>query len=216
MQEIDHLPRTVTLGKHDHPSSEALEQIYISVHPSCRCRPEGPGSHPLRILGRSGIIDGMILEIFRHGFAFVKHLFDACMSYIARHHQRSTQAQSGPDGVLCQLGKDLLHGPFEVYLHRLVKLRSLFGHEPFRMPELKLLEEDPFRGYLTHDIPVGAAADTNAHRARGGMARQAYHTHVMNKIFPSELGTHAILLAYQLYLLLPFPVAESPSRGIAS
>src|SRR5699024_2055361 len=59
-------------------------------------------------------------------------------------------------------------------------------------------------------------AHADADRTRRGMARHAYHPHVVHEVFAAELGADTALLAYLQYFRLPFQVAEGTAPLVAA
>ena len=75
LTRIRHLLRAVAFGYHHHTASMRLEEIHIAIH-TARCRrPERTARHPLRGLGRTGVVDGMILDIVGQTLATVDTFF---------------------------------------------------------------------------------------------------------------------------------------------
>ena len=65
LASIRHLLATVTFRLHDHATAMTLEQTDIRVHTAGSRRTHRTASHTSRSLGRTGIIDRMILDILR-------------------------------------------------------------------------------------------------------------------------------------------------------
>ena len=116
-----------------------LEQVDIGVHTAGGRRAEATRSHALRRLGRTCIIDRMILEILGHRFAFVEHLLDAGMGDVARDDQRAFQVQARLDRVFRQNLAHLVHSLVQIDVDGRLHARSGLGQETGRI-FLELLE----------------------------------------------------------------------------
>ena len=84
LASIGHLLRAVSFCQHHHASAVALEKIDIRVHSSCGCRSHGAARHSGRCFCRTGVVYGMIFEIFRKVFAFIDAFFELRMRDVAR------------------------------------------------------------------------------------------------------------------------------------
>ncbi len=82
---IGYLLAAVALGDHHQRAAECLERLNIRIHASGGSGSERAGRHSFGSLGRTGIIHGVILEVFGHGFSAVNALLDLGMGYVAGH-----------------------------------------------------------------------------------------------------------------------------------
>ena len=86
----------------------------------------------------------------------------------------------------------------------------------------ELLEEHAVRGDLAEGLAVGGAGHRDRHRARGAVAGQADHPHVVAEVLAAELGADAEALGEGEDVGLELEVAEavaerrSPSVGSVS
>ena len=191
-----------------------LEEVHVGVHATGRRRAERSRSHALRRLGRAGVVNRVLLEVFRHGLALVEHLLDARVGDVARHDERALEVQARLDRVFGQDRAHLVHALVEVDVHRRRHGRSLCREEAGGVL-LQLLEEDALGGDLRLDVAVGRAAHADGHGARGRMPRGADHAHVVHEVLAAELRADAALLADLQHLLLPLQVTEAAASLVA-
>jgi hypothetical protein len=92
---------------------------------------------------------------------------------------------------------------------------SRVATEEARRLGLELLEEEPGARDLGQDLAIGRARDSEPHRARRPVARQADHAHIVREVLAPELGPDAGLVAELLHLLLELEVAEGASELVA-
>lgn len=150
------------------------------------------------------------------------------MGDVAGDDQGAGEGEAGLDGVLGQLGQDVVHGAVEVDGHRVeVRARALGQLVVRRLREetgrvgLQLLQEDALGGDLRDGLAVGGAGDRDGDRAGRAVTGQADDADIMAEVLAAELGADADLLRQLedllLQLLVPEPVAGGePSAGSSS
>ncbi len=84
-----------------------------------------------------------------------------------------------------------------------------------RRVALELLEEDAVGGDLAERLAVGRARHRDADRARGAVAGQADHPHVVAEVLAAELGADAELAGELEHLGLQLDVAEGVAARAA-
>ena len=180
--------------------------------------PNEPGGHPLRGLGRAGVVDRHVLEVLRHLLAGVEPLLDLRVRDVAGDHQRPGQRQPGLDRVLGQLGADLVHRPVEVDADDVAPDRRidvrLLG-QVVRRVRLELLEEDALGGDLAQRLPVGGARHRDRDRAGGAVPGEADDADVVAEVLAAELGPDPEGLGQLEDLLLQLEVPEAVGRHAA-
>src|SRR3972149_6091453 len=80
---VRHLLAAVPLRNHDERSSMRLEQVHVGIHAARGGRSEGARGHSLGGLGRTGVVDGVVLQVLRQVFPAVDPLLEFCMGDIA-------------------------------------------------------------------------------------------------------------------------------------
>lgn len=105
-----------------------LELIHVAIHPSSRRGSEGTARVALRGLCGSRVVNRVVEEVLGHGFPFLQPLLDLGVSDIARHNERSGEAEACADGVLGQDGSDVLHGLVQIHFHHVLVLQLLLRH----------------------------------------------------------------------------------------
>ena len=211
---VGHLLRAVALGHHHQRTALRLEQVHVGVHAPGRRGAERTRSHALRRLGRTGVVNRMLLEVFGHRLALVEHLLDAGVGDVAGDDQRAAQIQARLDRVFRENRTHFVHALVEVDVHGRGHRGSL-GRQEARGILLQLFEEDALGRDLGLDVAVGRAAHADGHGARSRMARSADHPHVVHEVLAAELGADAALAADFQHLLLPFQVAEAAAALVA-
>ena len=203
----------VALGQHHHRAAGGLELVDVGVHPAGRGRAERAAGVALGRLGRTGVVDGVVLEVLRHAVAGVEPLLDLGVRDVAGDDQRAGERQPGLDRVLRQLGADLVHRPVEVDPHDVVALVlevlvGRLGQEPRRVG-LELLEEDALGGDLAERLAVGRAGDGDGDGERGAVAGEPDDADVVAEVLAAELRADAELAGQLEDLLLELGVAEA-------
>ena len=84
----------VALGNHNKRCAVLLEFIHIGVHAIGRCGAHRSAWIAIGSLGRSGIKNGMVLEILRHILSGVEASFEASVSYVASHDDGAAQVDA--------------------------------------------------------------------------------------------------------------------------
>ncbi len=90
---VCHLLRAVAFGDHDHRAAIFLQQVDVGIHATGSRRTEGAGSFARRSLGRSGVIDRVVLEVVRQRLAGVKNLLELGVSDVATDDDGTLQQQ---------------------------------------------------------------------------------------------------------------------------
>ncbi len=193
-----------------------LEEVYVRVHTSGRCRAHGAASHALRSLGRTGVVDGMVFDVLRQVFATVQTFFQLGMSDVTAHDDSAVQRQAGGNRILSQLFQDIFHRLVQINLHHitLTGLTEFFGNQ-FTRIAVELFNPDTFFIDFTLDVTVGRAGNTQTHGTGRTVTRQADDADVVSQILAAELGTEANLMSFFQYQLLQFHIAESAAELIA-
>ena len=206
---VAHFRRAVALGEHDHRTAGGLELIDIAVHAAGRRRAERAGRIPRRGLGRTGVIDRVVLEIVRHGLARFQPRADLGMREVARHDHRTGQRKPCLDRVFAERGENFRHRFGEIDLYDVAAERRFVDmrHEA-RGIVFQLLHEHALLGDLALGLTVGRAGHADADRQRRAMARQADHPHVMAEILAAELRADAHRLSQLVDLFLHRDIAE--------
>ena len=145
-----------TLGQHDHATAMALEQIHVGVHTTGCRRSHRTASHACRSLGRTGIVDGVILDVLRQLFTLVQTLFQLGMSDVATYNDGTIQLETGSHRILVQYLQDLRHRLVQVDTNgiALAGLTQLFRNQ-FTGVAVQLLNPDTLLVDLTLDVTVG-------------------------------------------------------------
>ena len=108
---------TVTFSQHNHRTSVALEQIYIRIHTAGSSRAHRTASHSLRSLGRTSVINRMILDILRQVFTTVQTFFQLSVSDITANNDSSVQRQTGCYRIFIQFSQNFRHRTVQINLH---------------------------------------------------------------------------------------------------
>src|SRR4029079_2523236 len=91
--------RTVALGQHHHGAASRLKLCNERIHAPGSGRAESSRGVTLRGLGRSGIIDGMVLEIGRQALPPSQALAQLGVRKVTRHDHGTAERKSGLDRV---------------------------------------------------------------------------------------------------------------------
>eukprot|EP00906_Rhabdomonas_costata_P036309 RCo050966 len=201
----------VPLCNHDHAPTVLLEKSHVRVHPTRGGGPKGATGHPGRLLGGTGVIHGMVLDVVRKALARGKPLLQFSVGQVSRHHHHPGHVDTGLDGVLAQLNQKLPHRLREVQLHGLLQGEPRALGNKLQGVFLQLLNEDSVLGDLALNLAIRRARHSQADGAGGAMAGQPNHPRVMAEVLPSELRPNpALLCDLQHDLLhLQIPVARS-------
>ena len=73
---VGDLLRAVALGNHNHGAAGCLELVNVGVHSTGCGGTERTGRHAVGSLGRTGVVDGVILEVLGHGLTLVEAFFN--------------------------------------------------------------------------------------------------------------------------------------------
>src|SRR6516165_2539887 len=182
----------VALRERDEAAARRHKSIDIAVHAAGCGRAERAGGVSRRRLRRSGIVDRVVLYIIGQPFAVIEPLFELCVRDVARHDQRTGQAEAGLDRVSRQDLADLVHRSGQVDRHdlaaerRFIDFRKEAGGVRFELFEKHALDRD-----LAENLTVGRAGDADPDRQAGTMPRQPDHSYVMAEILAAELRADA-------------------------
>ena len=206
----------VALGKHNHRTAVLLELVHIRVHTSGRGGAHGTASHALGSLGRTGIVDGMVLHVLRHALAGVQTSLQLGVRYVATHDDGAVQTEACAYGVLGQYLADVGHGLVEVDPHHvaLAGIAQLGGYQFIRLV-VHLLNPDALLVDLALDIAVGRAAYAQTYGAAGTVTGQTHHADIVGHVLAAELCTQANLVGLLQELLLQLHIAEGTARLVA-
>ena len=93
--------------------------------------PHRTARHTGRSLGRTCIVDGMILEIFGHRLTSIQAFLNLGVCDVATHDDGAVERKTSRNGVLVELCENFRHGAIEVNLHRFTftSLAIFFGDE---------------------------------------------------------------------------------------
>jgi len=205
---IGYLFRTITFCKHNHRSAKFLKKVHITVHPAGRCRTKASGSHPFRCFGRSGIVNRVFFEIFRHWLTRIDHLFDLCVRNITGNDKCPFEIQTCFYRIFGELFANFIHWPVQIDIHCWLHKWCLPGKELSRIA-FKFFQKDTVLRNLCLDIPVCTATHANTYGARGRMARKTDHPHIVDEIFPAKLCPDSAFAADPGDFLFPFQIPES-------
>ena len=211
---VGHLLRPVALREHHHRPAGGLELLDVRVHPAGGGRPERAGCVALRRLGRTGVVDAVILQVLRHLLARIEPLLDLGVGDVAGDDHRSRQHHPRPHRVLRQLGADLVHRAVEVDVDHVGVVEiglGRLGQEPGRVV-LQLLDEDALAGDLAQRLAIGRTRHGQTHRAARTVAGEADHPHVVAEVLAAELRTDAGRLRQLEELGLELDVTEPVSE----
>src|SRR5215471_6774840 len=101
----------IALRQSDETSASRHEGIDIAVHAPGSGRPEGTRSISFGRLGRTGVIDSVVLDIIGQPPATIEPFLQLGMGDVASDDQRAGQAEPGLDRVLRECTPDLVHRP---------------------------------------------------------------------------------------------------------
>ena len=117
LTSISYSLAAITLRQHDHTSSVALEQINVRVHTSGSSRAHRTASHSLRSLGRTSVINRMILDILRQIFTTIQTFFQFGVCNVTAYDNCTVQRQTGCYRIFIQFCQDFRHRTVQVNLH---------------------------------------------------------------------------------------------------
>src|SRR5215470_13147342 len=178
----------IALRQSDETSAGRHEGIDIAVQAPGRGRPEGARSISFRRLGRTGVIDRVVLDVIGQPAAAIEPFLQLGMSDVASDDQRAGQAEPGLDRVSRKRLADLAHRPGEIDRDDIATQRSGIdvGQEARRV-RFELLQEDAVDRDLAEDLTIGRAGHADADRQAGAMPRQSDHPYVVAEILAAEL-----------------------------
>ena len=217
LASVGHVNRAVALSQHDQAASVVLELVNIRIHTSGSGRSHRTTSHACRRLGRTGVVDRMVLQILRHRFACIQTCFNLRVGYITTDNNRAIQAQTGTNRIFCQ---DLAY-----VCHRLVEVDAYgvaftcvaqFSRDERSGIVVHLLDPHTVLIDLALDIPVRRATYAEADRTRCTVARQTHYAHVMSQVLAAELCAEADLVRLLQQTFLQLDVAERTTGLVAS
>ena len=214
---IGHILRAVALGNHHQRSAMILELIDIGVHAVGGCGAHRATGIAFGSLGRTGIEDGVILEVLWHFFASIEACFEFGMCNVARHDNGAFQVHASAHGILCKFLTHSIDALVEVDFHTLAAFArhaQCFGDE-FGGVAVHLLKPDAVAVDFGLDVAVGRAAHAHADGAAGAMSRQTHHANVVGKCLAAELCAQANLVCLDQQFLLQVDVAEGATRLVA-
>ena len=138
---LGHLARAIALRQHDHRAPVGLQEIDVRIHPPGSGRAERTRGVTLRRLGRSGVVDAVVLHVIGQPLARVDAFLEFRVGDIAGHDHRSREREPRADGVFAQGGADVIHRLIEVDPDDVAAELILadVGHE-LRRVRLELLE----------------------------------------------------------------------------
>src|SRR3712207_100216 len=108
---------TVTLGYHHERSAVVLELVNVGIHAVSGSWAHRTAGISLGSFGRSGVQNGIILEIFGHVLTCVKTCFELGMGNVTSHDDGAFEVHTGAYGVFGQLRAYGVHALIEVYLY---------------------------------------------------------------------------------------------------
>src|SRR5215467_2378314 len=183
------LRAAITLRQSDETSAGGHEGIDIAVHAPGSGRPEGTRSISFGRLGRTGVIDSVVLDIIGQPPAAIEPFLQLGMGDVASDDQRAGQAEPGLDRVLRERTPDLVHRAGEIDRDDIATEPSRIdlGQEARRVG-LQLLQKDAVDRDLAEDLTVRRAGHADPDRQAGAVARQPDYPHVMAEILAAELG----------------------------
>jgi len=201
--------RAVSLGEHHHGRATGLEQGDIGIHSAGGCRSERAARIARRSLGRSCVIDDVVLEVARQIFPAVQPLLEFGVSNVSCHHHVPIENQTGGHRVLGQDGTDSIHGLIQVQDDPLFCDKAGSGRK-----RLGCLSRASRKYSILRDlgfyVSVGAAADPRR-PARGAVSGKPDHPHIQAEVLAAELGADSEGLRHLQGFLFQVPVPESRS-----
>ena len=208
--------RAVALGEHNHGAAVALEEVNVGVHTASRGRAHGAASHAFGRLGRTGVVDGMVLDVLGQLFAAVQTLLEFGVGNVATHNNRAVEAEAGGYGVLFKFLKHFCHGAVEVdaYHFAFASLTEFFGDERSGII-VHLLNPKAVLVDLAENIAVGRTAYAQSHGTASAVARQADNADVVAEVFTAKLCAETNVVGFAQEFLFEFQVAEGAARLIA-
>src|SRR5215472_16393467 len=108
------LGAAIALRQSDETSASGHERIDIAVHAPGSGRPEGTRSISFGRLGRTGVVDRMVLDVIGQPAAALEPFLQFGVSDVASDDQRAGQAEPGLDRVSRQRTPDFVHRPGEI------------------------------------------------------------------------------------------------------
>ena len=195
-----------------------LELVHIGIHTVGRGRSHGAAGIALWSLGRSGIEDGMILEVGRHLFASIQTSLQLGVRDVAGHDDRTLQVDTCRNGILRQFSTNGINALVQVDDNLVLAFASLciLGRNQFSRIGIHLLEPDTVGVDLRFDIAVGRTTHAHTDGARCAMARQTDDANVVGQILAAELCAQTNLMGLFEQFVLKVDVAESTSCLVAS
>ena len=186
-----------------------LQQTDVRVHAPGRGWAERAGGSAFRSLGRTGVVDRMLLQVVGDRFAAVEDFLELGMRDVATDHDGAVEQQRLTALELGQFGKDVCHRPVQVNLVTVLVLGHaiLFRQQATRVT-IHLFNEQAVFGDLGLDVAVGRAGNGHTEWAGCAVAGQTDNPNVVGEVFAAELGADAELLCRLLELLLEFDIAE--------
>ena len=174
-------------------AARLLEEVDVAVHPPGGGRAEGPRGHARGRLGRTRVVDGMVLHVGRQGLAAVETLLELGVGEVAGDDEGAGEGEARGDGMARELGADLGHRPVEVDPDDALLRGAAAVHRGDEAPGLglELLEPDAGGVDVGLGVAVGGARDGEADRAGGAVARQADDAAVEGEPLAAELGADA-------------------------
>src|SRR5215510_2357707 len=106
---LAHRGGAIALGEHHHRAARRLELVDIGIHAARRGRPERARRIALRRLRRARVIDRVVLEIVRQGFAALESFAQLGVREIARDDHRPGELEPGADRMPGEVLEDLRH-----------------------------------------------------------------------------------------------------------
>ncbi len=116
---IRHHLAAVALGYHHEACAVILELVYIRIHAVGGSRAHGATGVTLGSLCRTGVEDGMILEVLRHVLTGIETRLQLGVCYVAGHDDGALEVDTRAHGVLGELGTHGIDALVEVYLYAL-------------------------------------------------------------------------------------------------
>ena len=192
-----------------------LEEVYVRVHTSGRCRAHRTASHSLRSFGRTGIVDRMVFDILRQILTAVQTFFQLGMSDVTTHDDSAVQRQAGGNRILSQLFQDIFHRLVQINLHHITLTGfTEFGRNQFTRIAVELFNPDTVLVDFTLDVTVGRAGNAQAYRTRSTVTRQTDNTYIMSQILTSELCTKTNSVSFFQHFFLQLYITECTAEFV--
>ena len=196
LARLGDLLRAVALRQHDIDAAGRLELLDVAVHPSGRGGPERARRIALRRLGRPGVVDGVVLEVGRHGSPASRRSLILAWAMSRATTIVPVSMTRVVDRVAATARRDLVHRPVEVDatvigVSEVVPRRPRGGSAPDRVSSCS--RNTPSLVILPSACRSAEQDTAIADRARGAVAGEADDAHVVAEVLAAELGADAVV-----------------------